>query len=384
MRISHIHRYLLRQFAPPFFIGTLFFTFIIMIFYLKEVIRVAIEKNLGIWLIFELMFYSLGWSLALTLPMAALLATIMAIGKLNNDSEIIAMRSGGASFWYLFRPFFGLGVVFTIVMLYYCHVVIPYCFYQMATIINTINRSDPSAILTPGQFVSLGQSQNSRQVIYIGSAKKIQKRQKYYNIQIRKITENEGISRLTELIFAQEGEIVQEKKGQQRFLRLFRGYIFSRQEKNFLRLDFSRGFLDINLNFARLARQGINEHDFPAFSYMKLKEAIKRYEGDSAEQSQRYYRKALTELYKRYSLPFASLVFFVLGFPLGISNRRSGKGAGFGISIIYIFLYFALYLMSEQLAANWQFLPPLLAAWLANVVTVAAALYIFYRRSRPY
>lgn len=380
IKISIISRYLLRQFLGPLAIGSLFFTFIIMVFYLKEVIRLAIEKNLGFFLIFELMFYSLGWTVSMTIPMAALLSTIMTIGRLNQESELIAMRSGGASFMQLFRPFFLFGLGTTLVMFFYSHIVIPFCFYQMATAINTINRSDPIAILTPGQFVSLGQSDKTRQVIYIGKKEKIQKKEKFFNIQIRKLTEISGTSRLTELIYAQEGEFLEEEK----ILRLYRGYIFSRNEDNLVRIDFNHGHFDINFNFTNLKKVGIGEHDFPAFHYKKLKNAILQYSAKKNLEEERLYLKALTELYKRYALPFATLVFVIIGFPLGISHARSGKGAGLGISIVIIFLYFALYLMSEGIAVNLKLIPPFIAANLANLTTLILGIFIFYKRTQPY
>ena len=53
-------------------------------------------------------------------------------------------------------------------------------------------------------------------------------------------------------------------------------------------------------------------------------------------------RKLETELYQRFTIPLASLMFALIGAPLGIQPNRSSSSIGFGISIIIIFIYYTL------------------------------------------
>ena len=80
------------------------------------------------------------------------------------------------------------------------------------------------------------------------------------------------------------------------------------------------------------------------------------------------------EVHKRAALPFAVISLTFLGFPLAIVNRRSGKGQGFGMAIIFIFMYFGLFLSSDTLAVEKAFLSEPLAAWLGNIVVILFAL----------
>jgi lipopolysaccharide export system permease protein len=77
--------------------------------------------------------------------------------------------------------------------------------------------------------------------------------------------------------------------------------------------------------------------------------------------------KMAAELHSRFALPFASLVFAVLAVPLGIQNRRSGKSAGFSISIATLLVYYILMSLLRALAEKGS-IPPALAVWLPNLI----------------
>jgi lipopolysaccharide export system permease protein len=71
------------------------------------------------------------------------------------------------------------------------------------------------------------------------------------------------------------------------------------------------------------------------------------------------------QLNMKLAIPFASLVFALLGAPLGISRRRASGSVGLGISIIVIFLYYIAIFISMALG-EIKLVPPVLAAWLPN------------------
>ncbi len=56
--------------------------------------------------------------------------------------------------------------------------------------------------------------------------------------------------------------------------------------------------------------------------------------------------KMATELHSRFAFPCATFVFAILALPLGLSNRRSGKGSGFTISILILLVYYVPALLS--------------------------------------
>ncbi|MDZ4803821.1 MAG: LptF/LptG family permease [Candidatus Eisenbacteria bacterium] len=74
----------------------------------------------------------------------------------------------------------------------------------------------------------------------------------------------------------------------------------------------------------------------------------------------------VVEVHKKYSIPFACLVFVLLGAPLGMRARRGGLATS-AISIVVFIVYYLLLIGGEQLADR-SVVPPALAMWLPNIV----------------
>ena len=72
------------------------------------------------------------------------------------------------------------------------------------------------------------------------------------------------------------------------------------------------------------------------------------------------------EIQKKFSIPFACIVFVLVGAPLGILARRGGLAAGFFSAVFFVFYYLCL-TGGEQLADR-RIMPPWLAMWLPNLV----------------
>ena len=85
----------------PFLISLLMITFILFINFLLRAIDRFLGKGLDILIILEYLFLNLAWIIALSIPMAMLLATLATFGRLSEDNEINALRSSGISFQYL-------------------------------------------------------------------------------------------------------------------------------------------------------------------------------------------------------------------------------------------------------------------------------------------
>jgi lipopolysaccharide export system permease protein len=85
--------------------------------------------------------------------------------------------------------------------------------------------------------------------------------------------------------------------------------------------------------------------------------------------------KMATELHSRFAFPFATFVFAILALPLGLSNRRSGKGSGFTISILILLVYYVLLSFLRTLAEKGG-ISPVLAVWLPNLIFLSIGLLL--------
>ena len=78
-------------------------------------------------------------------------------------------------------------------------------------------------------------------------------------------------------------------------------------------------------------------------------------------------RFAEVEYHKKFSIPFACLALGLIGIPLGLMVKRSGKMIGFGIGLAVIVVYYLL-LQTGQTAGVDNVLHPMFAMWLPNIV----------------
>ena len=82
-----LSRYILKEHVAPFFISLLVVTMVLLIDRIIDLLNLIIEKKLAASIVLELFGLSLPYMLALSIPMAVLVATILAFGRMTVDRE---------------------------------------------------------------------------------------------------------------------------------------------------------------------------------------------------------------------------------------------------------------------------------------------------------
>src|SRR6202007_1563956 len=87
---------------------------------------------------------------------------------------------------------------------------------------------------------------------------------------------------------------------------------------------------------------------------------------------------AETEMASKFTVPFATMLFALLGISLGLKPARGGHSERFGVSVALFFLYYSLMRVGETLAQRGK-----LDSWIAmsipDIVFMVLALWFFYR-----
>ena len=99
-----LDRYILKEILPPFLLGLLVFTFILLIPPLMDVAESLIAKGVGGWTILRLMLTLVPQALGIILPMSLLIGILIAFGRLSGDREAVAIQACGISTRRLLRP----------------------------------------------------------------------------------------------------------------------------------------------------------------------------------------------------------------------------------------------------------------------------------------
>ena len=118
------------------------------------------------------------------------------------------------------------------------------------------------------------------------------------------------------------------------------------------------------------------EEDPSALSYWELERYIQR-----LKQSGSRVQKYLVELYLKISFPLTNFVVVLIGTALAIRVRRGGLAISFGLAVFISFVYYAIIRTGQALGHSGT-LPPLIGAWLGNLVFGGLGLELLRRARR--
>jgi hypothetical protein len=135
----------------------------------------------------------------------------------------------------------------------------------------------------------------------------------------------------------------------------------------------ARLYLDIKESLAKKGAPGKEHEDM---SSTELMEDIRK---TRSEGKPTFLQE--TELHKRLSIPFACLIFGLIGAPLGIRRHRAGKSAGVAIALLVFLVYYIIMGSASNLAETGTF-SPLLAYWIPNLVMALLSIVFLFKKGR--
>ena len=107
---------------------------------------------------------------------------------------------------------------------------------------------------------------------------------------------------------------------------------------------------------------------------------IRRYERD-IKNNEKKIAKYTVEIHKKNSIPFAAVIFVLVGAPLGILVKRSGASIGIGLSFGFFMVYY-LFLIGGESAADRMIVDPWFAMWAPNIFLFPLGLLLFIYATR--
>ena len=363
-----ISKYIFKEQIYPFLTTFLFLTFILLLNRLFVLADLIISKNIETHLVFQLFLLMLPAVVSFTMPMSLLISVIMAMGRLSSDSEIVALRASGISTFHIIKPVLLLGVIFFTIMIIFNDTLLVYSNKNYNKLFVRILKSSPMAVLEDKIFASMGSK-----TIWV---EKIDKNENRLN-NILLYNKNEGGG--WDVIKAERGAWKQNSDGS-KILHLFNGRLFSNEIKNdtYSIVDFSNGEAEIMITEGRIDYNENKRKPNPtemnsAELYKIVKNSGKSYMED------RDIARYMVELFKKHAIPFSCLVFSIIGTPIGLFSKRSGRGIGFGLSIIVFFVYYVFFMTGQSLAIR-GLIHPFIGVWGSNIILLlAGCIMIVYK-----
>jgi len=178
------------------------------------------------------------------------------------------------------------------------------------------------------------------------------------------------------MIFSERGRLAADADSLRVALRLENGAVHRAEGGHYQVLRFGEN--EILLDFdSRLGRGQESLKGNREMDLAEMQEEVQRLKSVGGVP----YHATLVEYHKRFSVPFACLILGLIGPPLGISNRRSGRSGGLIISIPITLAYYLLLTMGQGLGTQGQ-MQPWLAMWLPNMLFGALGVLMLFTVNR--
>ncbi len=418
-------RYIVRELILPFIFALGIIVFILFInFFLRAVDR-FLGKGLDLFTILEYLFLNLAWIVALAVPMAVLIATLMAFGRLSEDNEINALRSSGISFLTILQPALLFGSAVCLMLIFFNTLILPEMNFHARLLAGDIRKMRPGMDIEPGHFIDnipdysmIIRSKNGNLMEDVRIFSKESK-----EVQTSIYSETGKLSTLDDAII----------------LTLYDGEIHELDLENFSnyrRINFEKHIItipadDLMLNRRDTANRSDREMTLGLMQEKKTKYAERKINVEErlqntinkvtgleilpenfadAQKMLNYYKEEIkqdtsitaaqlrlkerrirslerqakneyrliesyiksgnkysVEIHKKFSLPIACILFVLVGAPLGTLSQKGGFAVaimlGFGFFLIYY-----IFLIGGEEMADRNIVTPMIGMWTPNVI----------------
>jgi lipopolysaccharide export system permease protein len=212
--VKIINRYVLKEHIGPFVFALSALTSLLLLQVIAKRFGDLVGKGLSWSVITEFFLLSIPYTLAMTLPMAMLVAVLYAFSRLASENEITALKAGGVSTRALMAPALGLAIVLAVFMLWFNDQVLPRANHELATLQNAIFRTKPTFALRPQVINTIKESQLYLRAGQIDEATGVMKDVTIYDV-------SDGNRRRT--IYADSGKLALTPNMRDLTMHLFKG-----------------------------------------------------------------------------------------------------------------------------------------------------------------
>ncbi len=385
-----LYTYILKENLSAFLLGLVLLTFILMMDRFYDLVDLIIGKGLHPLIVGEVFVLSLPFILALTIPMAVLVGTIVAFGRLSHDHELLALQASGIGFFSVVLPILVSASLLACGLIFFNNHILPGSNHRVKNLMIDISQKRPTVQIREGIFIP------DFPGYQIYTERTDHRNSKLYGVTIYE-SKSGGQSRI---ISAREGRY-EFSAGKRVFtMELDRGEIHEIDEKDperSLFLKFKKHTINIpmDMEMVRREREFRSDRELSAAEMMervrelrdeveqKIAESRERGENESERlmlqtaSKRRQINKYLVEIHKKYAIPVACIVFVLIGAPIGYHLRRGGLGIGMGVSMGFFLLYYLGLRVGEGVAdrglvAAW------LSMWLPNITLGGIGVLLSY------
>ncbi len=426
-----IIKYILSNHLAPFLFSIFTLISVFLLQFLMKFADRLVGKGLSLLVILQLIIYNLAWMVVLVVPMAVLVATLMAFGSMSQNNEVAILKASGVSLYKMMIPPLVASVIVAAFLVHFNNNIYPDANHKARILMEDISRKRPTLSIVPGVF--------SQEI-------------PNYSILVRDIDQsNNLLKNLTiydyssppqiNVVTAETGKIYFSKDQKKMIMDLTNGEIHetdNTKSSEYRKLRFSRHKIAMpadQFTFEQSSPGGPRgDRELGAYEILKLVDSLnvfrERYYSDftnritaivkGSEHKTRslnettafkqyvfirtkqrieadrnsilsiisrvnYNKQEINrywvEIHKKYALPFACIVFVLIGAPLGTMTRKGGFGMAAGISLVFFLIYWTFLISGEKLADRGM-ISPFIGMWSANIVLSALGILLMIKSAK--
>jgi lipopolysaccharide export system permease protein len=431
-------RYVLRQLVAPFLFAATALTALMLLDQVAKRFGALVGKGLGWQIVAEVFLLSIPFILAVIIPMAVLVAVLFAFNRLAGDNEISAMKASGVSLARITAPVVVVGALVALGMVRFNDRILPETNHELSLLLQSIARKSPTFGVQEREVKEVAPRQ-----LYLLAQKKEQSRNVLIDVTIWDRRDPEALRVI--YADSAEMRLASGDGAEDLYLTMYDGVIHEyaadspgRFQQAYFREDYlqvpgvensldregnasrSDRELSIDSMWARVGQKeelvtrsselsrgaavaftsnllgGLVADSLPPDSGTAFvdgwtqgrrlgtaqaatttfrTQAISR--GQWVQEAKRYE----VEIWKKYSIPAACIVFVLIGAPIAVRYRRAGVALVVGVSLVVFCAYYVALIGGENLADR-EIVSPFWAMWAPNVLFLAIGIGAFLEARR--
>lgn len=367
IRVRIFTRYILKEVLSHGLIGASVFTFVIFMRLVSRILELVVRNSAPVPSVAELFFLTLPTALSITIPMGVLVGILLGLSRMAADSEVTAMRACGVSVRKFLKIVSIFGLAAWLLALANTVILAPRSNAALARLEKSLATSQISFEIQPRVFYEDFKDVNV--VVYVDDVISSSKGAVWKNVFLADF--RGGTLKVTIAKHA----IVGSGGDNTIRLHLIDGEVHESDARNPSQYSISTFHeQDAALSGPPIAKPA---QETAPVEQMSTPELLRQSRGPNPDLA-RWYWIAFN---RRLALPSACLVLVLIGIPLGLSARKGGKGAGFVLTIVLVFIYYFLSIIGVSLARGGK-LSPVLGVWMANIIFAVVGLFLLWRTDK--
>ncbi|MDR1029646.1 MAG: LptF/LptG family permease [Treponema sp.] len=409
-------RYIISEAVFSFVVAFLFFFIIFFVNQLLLMAQQILAKRVPFQQVALLVLYSLPQVIALSAPFASLVGTLMTIGRLTSDNEILVMLSSGLSYRNIFTPALAVGLLISILSLIANDILLPAGtveFYRLYRRIlastpalelgaNSVKRFKDTVIVTgdvtgnsiADVFILDKTSDGERRIIMAKDAELKDAGKEGLSLDLSQafIQSSKELSR-QDYDYASSGFLqywVPQEDMIQAVSTIGPSQMSSKDVGNEIKTKEVNLQTRLDERYNKVLIQALTLEDSlrkgpqneawnrRATSFSNMVTETQAAAALKKDRSLHIYR---VEYYKKFSVPFGALSLVFLAVPLGLLAKKSGQAVGFIFGLIISVIYWTLLFGGQTMGLRLGY-PPFWSMWLPNILAVSVGLGMSILRIR--